>query len=171
MSALDQEFMRDPLAFLRQHWMTVNANNPRTGACNLTLENRGGNIILDVGSPKKDIPCFFLKTIPSVAASEQLRGVAAGNFFFTDTLTGCQFLAWGAVSTPTVEHDHPSITGGLDARRTAVLAAPGQHIVVRPTDYTGSANVVGWCPGTQWQFICQTYNGPGTLEANVLNWQ
>lgn len=110
------------------------------------------------GKLSHQLDCFFLSAKPNNVNSFTLPSDV--DWFFTDLLTGCQFLIYGSPDRPTVEHNN-SLDGSVDygaclanAQRGGLLirVSPGEQY-----DATGGecAVVVGHRQGGAWQFYMQ----------------
>lgn len=127
---LNKEFLRDPVAFLGRHFILVQDQGLQTGAARVGFYANGPNVLLrpfpgDPGRYQHPIDCYFLL---AVADSENPgHGFAASHadYFFTSTLSGCQFLAHGPSSAAlTVAHNNClSNPGGYAAYAAAMPAA------------------------------------------------
>jgi len=129
----------------------------------------------------KPIRAYFLRALPNEVNQQSLVGIPLDiRYFFTDLLTGCQFLAYGSAASPTIEHNNNLSGASVDygARRAHATVQPWSRCVtpgqeynlgVNPNDDACSA-VVGIRDDTtnDWHFYLQRVNNARVLTLTPL---
>lgn len=164
--SLNDEFKKAPDGFLRQHTVQTGGRIAGSGNKKVGFVQKGGAIFLE--EDPKGLDCYYLATAKGATNTSCLdRAAKEAGFFFTDSLTGCQFLAYGGSVAPVVEHSNDA--GSFAARLEAARAKGLLCSVVPGTDYASDeiANVVGVKQGGRWQFYLQ-HGAPGSPDVSKL---
>ena len=164
--SMNDEFRKSPEEFLKKH--TVQSGGMIAGSGNKTVgfTNKSGFVFLE--EEAQGIKCYYLKTAKGMTNTSCLdRAEKDASFFFTDSLTGCQFLAYGGSVNPIIEHDNSQ--GGFAQRRTEAGKKDLLCSVVPNVDYGSEeiANVVGVKTGGRWEFYLQ-HGIPGSPKVRKL---
>ncbi len=164
---LNQEFMQSPEEFLKKHVILVSAQRFNKGSGVMDLEfipiSDGVQVSLIPAQGDRTMRGYFLQVVQDRSVRCKPEDLTGVGFFFTDTLTGCQFLAFGAPSNPIIEHNNSSKGGGPDFAKHNRLAqgVNGWKISVEPgIDYHPAdewANVVGVRRNNGWEFVLQRF--------------
>jgi len=168
----------DPRLFLGEHIMLVPAHGLVTGRCQLDFEAIPGpgnhaqlRRFVRRSTFSRPLNSFFLKAIQDNVSQHALPNDVT--FFFTDTLTGCQFLAYGPNrNSLTVEHNNSRTAGAVDfTARWNNARTFAYHIrVQRGIQYSAAsvANVVGVRRPAGWRFYWQQHHAG--LVAPRVDW-
>jgi hypothetical protein len=165
----------DPSRFLGEHVIMVVSHGMATGPCDLDLVAIAGpeghaqlRPFVRRSRWSHPLQSYFLKS-----ANDPLHQIQQlpnnVKFFFTDTLTGCQFLAYGANrTTVTVEHNVPE-TVDFNVRWINAQTFAYQIRVAPGFGYGADdvANVVGVRLAIiGWQFYYQTRALGGAIQVH-----
>lgn len=123
------------------------------------------------GKYSHQLSCFYLSAAPNQINDEILPGDV--DWFFTDLLTGCQFLAYGNGTTPNIEHNN-NLDGQVNygarvnnATHGGLIAqvSPGQQYNPQGGE---CGTVVGKRSGTSWTFWFQRMDAAKKLHITKL---
>ena len=161
---LNKEFLANPATFLGKYIYSVKDQDLATGAVQLGFTSLGGNRLqlakfASTSKHAHPISAYFL-----LAVADQVNpgsiDTSGADYFFTSTMQGCQFIAYGASRTSlSVEHNnYLSDTSNYATRYTASGAA-GQTVNTRvyngglytvTSDQRDIGNVVGKRDSNGW---------------------
>ncbi|MEN8151599.1 MAG: hypothetical protein ABFS86_17420 [Planctomycetota bacterium] len=164
--SMSAEFSKSPEAFLKKHTLHTGGRLAGSGNKKVGFTMKSGTLFLE--EDPKGVKCYYLKTAKGMTNTSCLdRAEKDARFFFTDSLTGCQFLAHGGSINPTVEHDNAP--GGFSNRLAQATKKNLLCSVVPGKDYADDeiANVVGVKSGKLWEFYLQ-HGAPGKPRVRKL---
>lgn len=123
------------------------------------------------GTFSHQLKCFYLSAAPDQINSDVLT--ADVDWFFTDLMTGCQFVAYGNANAPNVEHNN-NLSGNvnygarvLNATHGGMLARVSPGIQYDP-GASECGTVVGKRTGGNWTFYFQRMDAGRQLHLVTL---
>jgi hypothetical protein len=194
-NGLNRRFELHPVAFLSSYW-DINSSQPQhgegygidpNGIAYLDLVERSKNKVRvvkgDTGlfsSIGKEAPIKAYYLASEVGKSKALQISNESDYFFTDTITGCQFMAYGHTrQNLTVVHSNALTTGGQPVLHqeaqavracnypiTIIYGQPNYRAGLRPGEQLEdvTATVIGWRYGDGWHFFTRRRFDSTTLQ-------
>ena len=163
---LNKQFLKDPLLFLRKHLISVVDGNMQTGTNKVGFYADRERVLLKqfigpVGKHQHPFNCYFLRALPDTLNPGIGFNGATEDYFFTSTLSGCQFLAYGASrNSLTIEHNnylsgHGSYDGRYQQIQGGAVSARIHNGGSYNIDDDDVGNVVGIRDGGGWHLYFQ----------------